>query len=90
MVEKIRDAAAQKGTGKWAVIEAMDAGIPATVISESVAARSLSSLKSDRLKASQVLAGPEQTMSSVDRDALANDIKRVPDSIFLFYFLKNI
>lgn len=32
LVEKIRDAAGQKGTGKWTGISALDYGIPLTLI----------------------------------------------------------
>ena len=36
LVEKIRDAAGQKGTGKWTAISALDKGMPVTLIGESV------------------------------------------------------
>ncbi len=81
MVEKILDAAAQKGTGKWAVIEAVESGIPATVISESVAARSLSALKDQRVKASQLLAGPTQP-NNID-ESIIEDIKKVLFKIYI-------
>lgn len=45
LVEKIRDAAGQKGTGKWTAISGLDYGTPTTLIAESVFARCLSSLK---------------------------------------------
>ncbi len=45
LVEKILDTAGQKGTGRWAVAAALDLGIPLTLISEAVQARSLSALK---------------------------------------------
>jgi len=61
LVEKIRDSAGQKGTGKWTAISALDSGMPVTLIGESVFARCLSSLKNERIKASQVLKGPEET-----------------------------
>ena len=32
LVEKIRDAAGQKGTGKWTAISALDKGMPVTLI----------------------------------------------------------
>ena len=32
LVEKIRDAAGQKGTGKWTAISALDYGMPVTLI----------------------------------------------------------
>ncbi len=59
LVEKILDAAGQKGTGKWTAIDALNLGIPLTLISEAVFARSLSALKSERVAASQVLRGPD-------------------------------
>jgi len=61
LVEKIRDAAGQKGTGKWTAISALDSGMPVTLIGESVFARCLSSIKNERIKASKVLKGPEET-----------------------------
>jgi 6-phosphogluconate dehydrogenase len=46
IVEKIMDSAGQKGTGKWTAINALDLGMPVTLIGEAVFARCLSSLKS--------------------------------------------
>lgn len=43
LVDKILDAAGQKGTGKWTVNAALDCGVPLSLISESVFARCLSS-----------------------------------------------
>ena len=51
MVDMILDRAGQKGTGKWSVIEAQQMGVPATAIEAAVAARSLSSFKSERVAA---------------------------------------
>merc|ERR1719513_262671 len=58
LLEKIKDSAGQKGTGKWTAISALDMGMPVTLIGESVFARCLSSLKDERVRASQVLKGP--------------------------------
>jgi len=41
MVEKILDTAGQKGTGKWTGIEALEQGVPLTLIGEAVIARCL-------------------------------------------------
>jgi len=49
LVEKIMDTAGQKGTGKWTGINALDLGIPLTLITESVFARYLSTLKQQRM-----------------------------------------
>jgi len=54
LVEKIMDTAGQKGTGKWTGINALDLGIPLTLITESVFARYLSSLKQQRVDASNL------------------------------------
>jgi 6-phosphogluconate dehydrogenase len=55
LVEKILDQAGQKGTGKWTAINALDLGMPVTLIAESVLARCLSALKAERTKASTKL-----------------------------------
>jgi len=55
MVDLILDTAGQKGTGKWTVITACDLGVPLTLISEAVFARSLSAQKDERVTASRVL-----------------------------------
>ncbi|EGZ51066.1 decarboxylating NADP(+)-dependent phosphogluconate dehydrogenase [Neisseria wadsworthii] len=48
LVEKILDTAGQKGTGKWTGINALDLGIPLTLISEAVFARCVSAFKEQR------------------------------------------
>lgn len=45
LLEKIRDSAGQKGTGKWTAIAALEYGTPVTLIGEAVFARCLSALK---------------------------------------------
>lgn len=59
LVEKILDSAGQKGTGKWTGVAALDAGVPLTLIGESVFARCLSSQKDLRVKASKEISGPK-------------------------------
>ncbi|MBX2825197.1 MAG: decarboxylating NADP(+)-dependent phosphogluconate dehydrogenase [Gammaproteobacteria bacterium] len=58
VLDNILDAAGQKGTGKWTAINALELGIPLTLIGEAVFARCLSALKSERVAASSMLAGP--------------------------------
>lgn len=55
LVEKILDKAGQKGTGKWTAVNALDLGMPVTLIAESVLARCLSAIKDERTKASGLL-----------------------------------
>jgi 6-phosphogluconate dehydrogenase len=52
-LDVILDAAGQKGTGKWTVVEALDRGIPLTLIGEAVFARALSAVKEERVVAAQ-------------------------------------
>lgn len=59
LVEKILDSAGQKGTGKWTAINALDLGMPVTLIGEAVFARCLSSLKEERGRAAGLLSGPK-------------------------------
>ena len=44
LVEKIRDSAGQKGTGKWTAISALDKGMPVTLIGEPPSPLSISDL----------------------------------------------
>lgn len=75
LVDKILDVAGQKGTGKWTVINALDLGMPLTLIGEAVFARTLSSLKEERVTASQKLKGPEGKFSG-DSQALSEQVRQ--------------
>ena len=55
LIDKILDAAGQKGTGKWTVIDGLGIGVPVTVIAEAVFARSLSAQVEDRIEAQKIL-----------------------------------
>jgi len=59
MVDQILDKAGAKGTGKWMSQLALDLGSPSTLVTEAVYARCLSALKEARVRASQVLKGPD-------------------------------
>jgi len=76
LVDKILDTAGQKGTGKWTVFSSLDLGQPVTLIGESVFARCLSALKEERMAASKILQGPEETTLAVDRSAFIEDVRR--------------
>ncbi|KAI9294232.1 6-phosphogluconate dehydrogenase, decarboxylating [Neoconidiobolus thromboides FSU 785] len=80
LVEKIRDTAGQKGTGKWTAISALDFGTPVTLIGEAVFARCLSSLKDERIRASKLLAGAESPkISTTDKKEF---IKKVGKALY--------
>jgi 6-phosphogluconate dehydrogenase len=72
LLEKIMDSAGQKGTGKWTAINALDLGMPVTLIGEAVFARCLSSLKAERTRASKVLDGPKPEFKGDKQEFIDN------------------
>jgi 6-phosphogluconate dehydrogenase len=75
VVEKILDAAGQKGTGKWTGIAALELGVPLTLIGESVFARCLSAQKDERRVASRQFTGPQKAFTG-DRAAFIEDLRQ--------------
>jgi 6-phosphogluconate dehydrogenase len=75
VLDLIRDAAGQKGTGKWTVVSAADLGVPMTLVAEAVFSRALSALKDERLEAEEVLRGPRTSFSG-DRTAFVEAVRR--------------
>ena len=76
VLDYILDTAGQKGTGKWTAIAALDAGVPLTLIGESVFARSLSAQKEERVAASGILRGPKPSGFTGDRKAFLSDLQK--------------
>jgi 6-phosphogluconate dehydrogenase len=72
LVEKILDAAGQKGTGKWTGINSLELGIPVTLITEAVYARALSALKEERVDAARILKGPEGRFKQDTKPSVEN------------------
>jgi 6-phosphogluconate dehydrogenase len=74
-VDEILDVAGQKGTGKWTVINALEMGLPLTLIAEAVFARNLSSFKDERREASNafqnILSKP-----SIDKKSFSDQVKK--------------
>jgi 6-phosphogluconate dehydrogenase len=68
LVEKILDMAGQKGTGKWTGNDALDRGMPVTLIGEAVFARCLSSLKEERVEAARHYKDPSYTLNLTHPD----------------------
>jgi 6-phosphogluconate dehydrogenase len=75
VLDMILDAAGQKGTGKWTVIEALQEGVPLTLIGEAVFARALSAAKEERVAASKQL-GYDGSSFSGERAPLIDDLRR--------------
>jgi 6-phosphogluconate dehydrogenase len=76
LVDVILDKAGQKGTGKWTSQDALELGVPLSIITESVFARIISSMKEERIKASKVLQGPEIKPYTGDKEALIEAIRK--------------
>ena len=75
LVDKILDAAGQKGTGKWTVISSQHLGIPITLIAEAVYARCISALKEERVAAAKKLKGPKPAIKG-DHKKFIEDIRQ--------------
>ena len=80
LVDVILDEAANKGTGKWTSQSSLDLGEPLSLITESVFARYLSSLKTQRVAASKVLSGPQAKAFTGDK---ADFIEKVRRALYL-------
>ncbi|NRH23885.1 MULTISPECIES: NADP-dependent phosphogluconate dehydrogenase [Pantoea] len=76
LIDVILDEAANKGTGKWTSQSSLDLGEPLSLITESVFARYLSSLKSQRVAASKVLSGPQAKAFAGDQAEFVEKVRR--------------
>lgn len=74
LVDLILDRAGQKGTGKWTSQDAFDVGVPIPTIDCAVIDRVISAFKEERVKAAEVLSGPDER-PAVDREALLGDLR---------------
>jgi 6-phosphogluconate dehydrogenase len=68
LIDVILDKVGQKGTGKWTSIQAIDNGIAASIITESLFARYVSSLKEERVVAEEMLVGPTNKHHNLNKD----------------------
>lgn len=76
LLDQILDKAGQKGTGKWTSQNALDLGISLPIVTESVFARFISSVKEERVAASQCLTGPEAKPFVGDRNEMIEAIRK--------------
>ncbi|WP_248926507.1 NADP-dependent phosphogluconate dehydrogenase [Paenibacillus hamazuiensis] len=76
MVDVILDSAGQKGTGKWTSQDALNLGIPLSIITESVFSRFLSAMKQERVAASKVLSGPAAAPFDGDRAEFVEAVRQ--------------
>ncbi len=76
VVDIILDRAGNKGTGKWSSQSALELGVPQSLITESVYARYISALKSERVAASKVLSGPNLSELNIDKKEFVEKIRQ--------------
>ena len=70
LIDHILDTAGQKGTGKWTGINALELGIPLTLIGEAVFARCLSAMKDERVAAAATLGSARETFKGDTQAAI--------------------
>jgi 6-phosphogluconate dehydrogenase len=58
LIDRVVDAAGQKGTGRWTAQVALDLGVAIPTIAAAIDARVMSSMRAERAVASQLLSGP--------------------------------
>lgn len=76
LVDKVLDRAGAKGTGKWMSQLALDLGVPSTLVTEAVYARSLSARKDERVTASKSLNGPAKTTYDGDKKEFIEQVRQ--------------
>ncbi|UBF27970.1 NADP-dependent phosphogluconate dehydrogenase [Kovacikia minuta CCNUW1] len=78
LVDVIKDAAGQKGTGRWTVDDALEIGVAIPTIIAAVTARIMSSYKQERVEAAKQITGPSATF---DGDVKAF-IPKIRDALY--------
>lgn len=76
MVDIILDAAGQKGTGRWAAIEAQMIGVPASAIEAAVSARAISSMKATRILAEKTYCVANHALHLEDQASFINQLEQ--------------
>jgi 6-phosphogluconate dehydrogenase len=79
LVDMILDRAGQKGTGRWTAQVALDLGVPVPTIAAAIDARALSSMKEERMIASQLVFSPAGSAYEGDKRQL---IRAVHDALY--------
>ena len=81
IVDMILDRAGQKGTGRWTVMSAAENGVVISTINAAVEARILSSMKDQRVNASNQLSGPNEEELKAELPSKEELVKKVKDAL---------
>lgn len=76
LIDRVLDVARQKGTGKWTSQNALDLGVSLPIVTESVFARFISSVKEERVAANKILKGPKLQKYEGDSNDLVEAIRK--------------
>ena len=79
LVDLVLDKAGQKGTGKWTAQVALDLGVPVPTIAAAIDARAMSSMKDERVVASQLIFSSANSSFAGDKHEL---IRAVHDALY--------
>jgi len=75
MVDEILDVVGMKGTGTWTIQAALNLTVPVPTMAAAVDGREMSMLKSQRVEAEKLLAGPKPGKFSGDVKTFVNDVR---------------
>jgi len=75
LVDLIRDSVGMKGTGTWAIKEALSLQVPVPTIAAAVDARQMSTVQPQRAAAGKAYPAPRATKFAGDAKALAADVR---------------
>jgi 6-phosphogluconate dehydrogenase len=75
LVDLVRDEAGQKGTGRWSAEAALDLGVSIPTIAAALDARVLSSMKEERVSASQVVRTAVEETTRVKEGDLVDAVR---------------
>ncbi|CAD83159.1 6-phosphogluconate dehydrogenase, decarboxylating [Candidatus Blochmanniella floridana] len=83
VLDYILDVADNKGTGLWSSKDALDLGVPSTMITESVFARYLSTLKNQRIQASKVFSNVFEGKVNFDLENIDIFVEKARKALYL-------
>ena len=89
LIDRILDAARQKGTGMWTSEDALEEQAPVPAIDMAVVARNLSALKEERRRASEALRGPDPRIPE-NRGRLVDRIENALHAAFILSFAQGM
>ncbi len=90
LIDMIADTAHQKGTGAWMSQDAMNTGSPIPAIDAAVSARTLSSLKKERIAASLILKGPPAETLTGDKNVFIAEMENALYAGFVLTYAQGL